>query len=108
MGEEGSQRRSSMSSRPNCEFVIIMVIVAVVRHKGSARQCCMDLEIFYAVTCSSGSKGFHVGPEEQGTNVKKFFFFLNQNKLNIFYFGLCKFQKCLSATVSLMAEIIDK
>lgn len=33
MGEEGSQRRASMSSRPNCEFVIIMVIVAVVGHK---------------------------------------------------------------------------
>lgn len=36
MGEEGLQRRSSMSSRPNSEFVIIMVIVAVVGHEGSA------------------------------------------------------------------------
>lgn len=36
MGEEGPQRRTSMSSRPNCEFVIIMVIVAVVGHKWSA------------------------------------------------------------------------
>lgn len=35
MGEEGPQRRSSMSSRPNCELVVIMIIVAVVRHKGS-------------------------------------------------------------------------
>lgn len=33
MGEEGPQRRASMSSRPNCEFVIIMVIMAVVGHK---------------------------------------------------------------------------
>lgn len=36
MGEEGPQRRASMSSRPNCELVIVMVIVAVVGHKGSA------------------------------------------------------------------------
>lgn len=36
MGEEGPQRRASMSSRPNCELVIIVVIVAVVGHKWTA------------------------------------------------------------------------
>lgn len=36
MGEEGPQRRASMSSRPNGELVIIVVIMAVVGHQGSA------------------------------------------------------------------------
>lgn len=35
MGEEEPQRRASMSSRPNGELVIVMVIVAVVGHKWS-------------------------------------------------------------------------
>lgn len=35
MGEEGPQRRASMSSRPNSELVIIMVIVAVVGYERS-------------------------------------------------------------------------
>ena len=39
MGEEGPERRSSMSSRPNCELVIIMVIVVVVGHEGDVRRC---------------------------------------------------------------------
>lgn len=36
MGEVGPLRRTSMPSRPNCEFVIIMVIMSVVGNKQTA------------------------------------------------------------------------
>lgn len=39
VGKEGSQRRASMSSGPNSEFAIVMVIMAVVGHKQSACRC---------------------------------------------------------------------
>lgn len=67
MGEEGPQRRASMSSRPNCEFVVIMVIVAVVGHKRSVRRGQDSFELFFAVECSSG-EGFHEGPEDRERN----------------------------------------
>jgi len=66
MGEDGPQRRASMSSRPNCEFVIIVVIVAVVGHERRVRRGDDRSELFYAVECSS-SEGFQIGPEGKET-----------------------------------------
>ena len=63
VGKEGPQRRASMSPRPNCESVIIMVIMAVVGDERRTRRF-VWAGVFFAVDCSR-SEGFHKGPKKR-------------------------------------------